>query len=76
MIGMLWFDNDPKMSLEKKIQGAIDYYAKKYGKVPDTVYVHPSMVPPEWDTSPSISVKTSKTVLKNHFFVGVEGKSE
>ena len=28
--GMLWFDNDPKKSLNLKIQQAVDYYRNKF----------------------------------------------
>ena len=43
-IGMLWFDNDPKVNLDTKIERAAIYYAKKYGKNPTLCFVHPSML--------------------------------
>ncbi len=42
--GMLWFDNDPKTTLSVKIQKAMDYYSKKFGRIPDICLVHPSML--------------------------------
>ncbi len=43
-IGMLWFDNDPKVNLDTKIERAALYYAHKYGKNPTLCFVHPSML--------------------------------
>ena len=44
-IGMLWFDNDPKTGLDKKIERAAAYYRTKYGRTPTLCFVHPSMMP-------------------------------
>ena len=41
--GMLWFDNS-QTALTVKIQKAVDYYHKKYGRSPDLCLVHPSML--------------------------------
>ena len=41
--GMLWFDNS-QTALNIKIQKAVDYYHKKYGRTPDLCLVHPSML--------------------------------
>ena len=46
-VGMLWFDNDTKSELDQKIERAALYYRKKYGKVPNLCFVHPSMLPSE-----------------------------
>ena len=43
-IGMLWFDNDPRTTLSVKIQKAMEYYSKKFGRTPDLCLVHPSML--------------------------------
>jgi hypothetical protein len=44
-IGMLWFDNDPKLNLDTKVERAVAYYRDKYGKTPTLCFVHPSMLP-------------------------------
>jgi hypothetical protein len=44
-VGMLWFDNDPRIALTAKVARAADYYRRKYGLVPDLCLVHPSMLP-------------------------------
>ncbi len=70
--GMLWFDNDPKADLETKVQRAVDYYHKKYGKQPNICFVHPSML----NTSPlntrGVELRTDHMVLPHHFWISVQ----
>ena len=76
-IGMLWFDNDTKTDLPTKIQRAASYYRTKYGRQPNLCFVHPSMV----DSSPvntngsGIELRTTRSVLPNHFWLGVNLRS-
>lgn len=70
-IGMLWFDNDPKADLYSKIARAADYYQKKYGQVPDLCFVHPTMVKPDNVRSGKIEVRTNRSVLPDHFWIGL-----
>lgn len=79
-IGMLWFDNDPKAEIDTKIKRAADYYHNKYGAIPNLCFIHPSMVnngslrtQDEKMSSGDIEVRTSRTVLPNHFWIGVNG---
>jgi hypothetical protein len=84
-IGMLWFDNDKKTDLITKIEHAADYYQNKYGLRPNLCYVHPSMAPnaPEVKANGrdpeaafragNVVVRTSKSVLPNHIWIGVNG---
>jgi hypothetical protein len=41
--GMLWQVDDGQM-LENEINRAVEHYRQKYGKAPDTVEMHPSMI--------------------------------
>jgi len=75
-IGMLWFDNDPKTDISLKIERAARYYSEKYGKQPNVCFVHPSMlqaVPGDKKTRNDIEVRTTKSVLPNHFWIGING---
>ena len=83
-VGMLWFDNDSKASLEGKVERAATYYRKKYGKAPTLCFVHPSMLPeglPASEnevqsrviTTDGIEVRSNRSVLPNHFWIGVNG---
>ena len=80
-VGMLWFDNDSKADLFAKIERAASYYLDKYGKSPNVCYVHPCMTrtlaTPKDNTEPiragSIEVRTTRSVLPNHLWIGVNG---
>jgi hypothetical protein len=85
-IGMLWFDNDKKSDYEAKIERAAAYYRNKYGKAPNLCFVHPCMIPTNGsqesdqvnfpsDTptlkSRGVEIRISKTMLPNHFWIGI-----
>jgi hypothetical protein len=84
-IGMLWFDNDQKASIPSKVERAVQYYQKKYGKIPNLCYVHPKMVKGDKvrkkgskKTTDQDSLKIGQVlVLKNekilpdHFWIGI-----
>ena len=78
-IGMLWFDNDKKSDYEVKIERAATYYRDKYGKTPNLCFVHPCMIPNNVSSdaektsmkSQGVEVRTSKTMLPNHFWIGI-----
>lgn len=90
-VGMLWFDNDVKADLNTKVERASAYYQKKYGRTPTLCFVHPSMLPQNGKeeasqtgdkkkekryTSGNVELRGTLTVLPNHFWIGVNGKSE
>jgi hypothetical protein len=74
--GMLWFDNS-QVSLDVKIQKAVDYYHKKYGHTPDLCLVHPSMLEKEQAKMElnKLTVRPYRPVLPGHIWVGVEDKN-
>jgi hypothetical protein len=74
-IGMLWFDNDPKVDLDTKLAKAVTYYEKKYGLTPDLCFVHPTMLGQGKLKSKKIDVRSSRSVLPNHFWLGIHVQS-
>ncbi len=76
-IGMLWFDNDNKVDLVTRIQRAAAYYRDKYGRAPNLCFVHPSMMgsTPISTNGSGIEVRTTRSVLPNHFWLGVNTTS-
>ena len=70
-IGMLWFDNDNKSDLVTKIQRAVSYYHIKYGKAPNLCLIHPRTLGGNTWTGAGIEVRTTRSVLPNHFWLGV-----
>lgn len=71
-IGMLWFDNDTKSDLTTKVHRAADYYQRKYGKAPNLCFVHPSMLADAPWQSNGIELRTTRSVLPNHFWIGIQ----
>jgi hypothetical protein len=74
-IGMLWFDNDAKTDLSAKIKRAAIYYKDKYGQSPNLCFVHPSMMKTSPASDDAIELRTTRSVLPNHFWLGVNSKS-
>jgi len=77
--GMMWFDNDPKTTLDVKIQQAADYYRHKYGRSPDVCLVNPGMLDkthPEHDSRQTgkILIRPFRSVLPGHLWIGVDEK--
>ena len=72
-IGMLWHDDDPQRTLEQKLKRAADYYQSKYGQRPTTCFVNSGIVPVgQSSTVAGLRVQSARTVLPNHFWLGVE----
>jgi len=69
--GMLWFD-DSSVNLSLKIQKAVEYYQKKYGRLPDLCLVHPNMLKDTKLEAGKITVRAYRPVLPGHIWVGVE----
>jgi len=65
-IGCMWFDNS-KRSLPEKLQSAVQYYETKYGRKPTLAYVHPK----DYQECNFIQVQSSKSILRNHFWLGI-----
>lgn len=80
-IGLLWYDGDPKRTLEHKIELAADRYREKYGHWPNTCFVHPQAVGERTDKelwvahsgrsqSARIQVLSAPNILLHHFWLG------
>ena len=77
--GMLWFDNS-QTALNIKIQKAVDYYHKKYGRTPDLCLVHPSMLDAGEQNHRQLeinklTVRPYRPVLPGHIWIGIEDKN-
>jgi hypothetical protein len=73
--GMLWFDNDPRTDLAEKVTAAAEYFQKKYGRKPNVCYLHPTLLPDAKTRTEGIHLLASKSVLKHHFWLGVEARN-
>ena len=77
--GMLCFDNS-QTALNIKIQKAVDYYHKKYGRTPDLCLVHPSMLDAQEKNQRTVevnklTVRPYRPVLPGHIWIGIEDKN-
>lgn len=74
-IAMLWFDNS-QATLPVKIQKAVDYYFKKYGRQPDLCLVNPSMLDKNQTGLEvnKLAVRPYRPVLPGHIWIGIEDK--
>lgn len=81
-IGMLWFDNDPKVAIDIKIARAIQYYQNKYGALPNLCFVHPSMLENGASAAAGqaqragVEVRASRSVLPHHFWLGITSNGQ
>ena len=69
--GMLWMDADAKRTLEEKILRAASYYRTKYGAEPDVCFVNPASLAEEETQVGQVKVQHLRTVLRDHFWLGV-----
>ena len=72
--GLLWYDDNPHRTLQKKIARAAARHTQKYGHVPNVCYIHPSHGNGLNKVGP-VQVKTLHTVLPYHFWIGQEEQS-
>ena len=71
MIGMLWYDPDPKKDLKAKITEAASNYQAKYGAVPDTC-----LLPLNTETAGldglGVKIVCKREIMPNHLLIGTE----
>lgn len=71
--GMLWFDDNPAVSITEKVNKAANYYASKYGRKPTICFVNPGMLAAGGGgKSEGVEIRTSKTIQRHHFWLGVQ----
>jgi hypothetical protein len=70
-IGMLWFDDDPRKTLETKIEQAVARYSAKYGRAPNACYVNPTATPAN-SIHEGLHIITARTVRPNYLWLGIE----
>ena len=79
-IGLLWFDDDPRRGLEDKVGRAAKRYREKYGRWPNTCYVHPQVVTDHLGqelrlagtrkSHDKIRVISAPNILLHHYWLG------
>ncbi len=75
-MGMLWFDDNPAITIADKVSKAASYYAAKYGRKPTICFVNPGMLKDQTvEKSGGVEIRTSRTILHHHFWLGVQQSS-
>jgi len=79
-VGLLWYDADPKRRLEDKIGRAAQRYREKYGRWPNTCYVHRQAVDGRNGERPRacrlpnsravIQIISAPNILQHHLWLG------
>jgi hypothetical protein len=80
--GLLWYDGNPKRSLEDKIRPAAERYREKFGRLPNTCYVNPCAVTGRHEIGPeaacrlenpaaTIRLVSAANILRHHYWLGV-----
>ena len=69
--GLLWYDGDSKRDLAAKVRLAAKQHLEKYGRPANICKVHYSELE-DMLVLYGIKIVPSPTVLKNHFWVGIE----
>jgi hypothetical protein len=70
--GLLWFDDNKTRTVAAKVDMAMKRYQQKYGRMPTVCYAHPVTLDGQ-DVS-IFKILPLKSVLPNHFWLGVETK--
>jgi len=73
-IGMLWFDDDSRRTLEEKVQRAAEHYSDKYGHQATLCFVKPQTLNGGPQRIAGIHIRNSRTVMPNHFWIGFEDR--
>lgn len=65
-LGWLWFDNDPKTSLEQKVGAASARYRQKFGFPPKICYVSQQALGEQGPSLGALQVRAAANVLPGH----------
>ncbi|MBK7893923.1 MAG: hypothetical protein WAS33_00145 [Candidatus Promineifilaceae bacterium] len=70
-VGMLWLDDDRNRSLDEKVSRAVEYYAEKYGRMPELCLVNKTMLVEEMLVG-KVSVQPQSAILPHYFWLGMK----
>jgi hypothetical protein len=72
-IGLLWYDDDPRKTLDAKIAQATRRYREKYGRVPNACVVNPAVA--TGGHCGGLRLIPTRTIRPNYLWIGVEDAS-
>ena len=71
-VGWLWFDNDPKTSIEEKLAVASRRFRRKFGTAPKTCYVSQQALASSPLAIGHLRIRSAANVLPGHFLCVVD----
>ncbi len=80
-VGLLWYDNDPRRTLEDKVGEAARRYREKFGRLPNTCHIHSAACRGEGvssgdrdchlaDPRTTVRLVSARNILPHHFWLG------
>jgi hypothetical protein len=70
--GLVWYDNDPKKTLDVKMVEAARRYKEKFGAEPTVCYVNPAHLDVKPGSSSKLRVVSAPQVLPNHLWLEID----
>ncbi len=71
-LGWLWFDDDPRTSLEEKVNRAATRYRQRFGRPPRLCYVSQKTLGGQQPALAALQVRGASNVLPGHFLFVVD----
>ncbi len=69
--GLLWFDDNPRLSLADKIEKAAGRYREKFGRAPTICFVNPHTLAGAEQLPAHVKVIERGSIQPNNFWIGV-----
>lgn len=70
--GLVWYDNDPKKTLDVKMSEAVNRYKEKYGAEPTVCYVNPAQLGTKRGSLGKLRIVSAAQVLLNHLWLEID----
>jgi hypothetical protein len=67
--GLLWYDNQGDLDLEKRITSAVKFFESKYGYFPNKCFVNPDTLDERLELDRKIKILPSDRVMINHIWL-------
>lgn len=70
-IGMLWYSDDRKQTVEQKVMQAAVFYSRKYGLQATECHIHPRTLGAGPDHVGLVRLVADSTIVQDHFWLGI-----
>jgi len=72
--GLLWYDSQRDIGLEKWIASAVKFFESKYGYFPNKCFVNPETIEDSLELDKRIKILPSDRVMINHIWLEFSSK--